>query len=120
MPETVLVLDDNPANREMMRSIFVIEGCEVVDYAQPEEALEGLDMLKPSIFIVDYHMPTMDGVSFAKKAIEMDAAHADKVFVLVTGDVEVADAADLTFLSRAEIIVKPATLNEIRKAAFSL
>ncbi len=120
MPETVLVLDDNAANRAMMRSIFIIEGCDVVDYGRPDEALEELESLSPSIFVIDYHMPAMDGVSFAKKVIETDAAYAEKAFVLVTGDIEVADAADLSFLSRAQIIVKPATLNEIRKAAFAL
>ncbi|MEL6365348.1 MAG: response regulator [Pseudomonadota bacterium] len=116
MPETVMIIDDNEVNRAMLRELFATAGCNAACFDHPDAALAALGEAAPSAFVVDYHLPVMDGVTFAQKAVEADARVAERTFVFFTGDTKVAENADLTFLNDAQIFLKPATLNTIKQA----
>lgn len=69
MSETVLVVDDDPAVRDIVAGMLEELGCEVVSAQSGPEAL---DLLKQneliSILITDINMPGMDGHELAELA----------------------------------------------------
>lgn len=69
MSETVLVVDDDPAVRDIIAGMLEELGCEVVNAQSGPDAL---DLLKQneliSILITDINMPGMDGHELAELA----------------------------------------------------
>ena len=113
MTETILVLDDNEAARAVFIDLFEMEGFEVAAFAKPVVALAKLPDVKPVAFVLDYHLPRMNGVAFARSASEVDETFPKAPFIFVTGDSTVAEEADVSFLSNAHIMLKPANLDEV-------
>ena len=78
---TVLVVDDVPETRELLRFLLQDEGITVVGEAGTgEQALELARSLRPDVVLMDMMMPGMDGVS-ATRAI-VDALPATKIVML--------------------------------------
>jgi CheY-like chemotaxis protein len=107
----ILLVDDNPINRELLREILDTEGYEV------EEAEDGLNALRlykertPDLTILDLQMPVLDGFETLKRILECNAG---AVVMAVTafamrGDRERALAAG--FL---DYITKPVEMNHLR------
>ncbi len=61
---TILVVDDEPEYRMIMRSVLMAEGYDVLLAEHGEEALEKLKEAKVDLVISDIYMPVMDGIKF--------------------------------------------------------
>jgi signal transduction histidine kinase/DNA-binding response OmpR family regulator len=64
--KTVMVVDDDPNHRALVKDILIPLGftiCESVDGAQ---CIEKLELLEPDIFLVDVEMPILDGWGLLK------------------------------------------------------
>lgn len=59
----ILVAEDNPANRELIREILEAHGYEVVEALDGEEALRKVEGMKPDLVLLDIQMPKLDGYS---------------------------------------------------------
>lgn len=59
----ILVAEDNPANRELIRAILEASGCEVVEAEDGEEALLKIREAEPDLILMDVQMPRLDGVA---------------------------------------------------------
>lgn len=59
----VLVADDNPVSRELIREILEPLDCEVLEAADGSEALETIRQALPDLVLLDIQMPVMDGFS---------------------------------------------------------
>ncbi|WP_245884239.1 response regulator [Hartmannibacter diazotrophicus] len=57
----VLVVDDDPATRTLLRRILVREGWHVREASDGERGLSMLDAKRPALVILDLMMPNMDG-----------------------------------------------------------
>jgi CheY-like chemotaxis protein len=68
---TLLVVDDEPEYRLIMRSILSAEGMEVVLAENGEEAIEKIRGNKIDMIISDVYMPVMDGIRFHRLVREM-------------------------------------------------
>ena len=60
---TILAVEDDPGIGEALRSIILEE----TDYdfhlaTKPSEALEALERVTPSLLLVDFHLPNIDGL----------------------------------------------------------
>jgi DNA-binding response OmpR family regulator len=80
----VLVVDDDPSVRDVLRIMLGFEGCQVVDAPDGESALVMFAAIRPDIVILDVTMPGMDGVEVCRqlKAI----AHPPRVIMLTARD----------------------------------
>src|SRR5512139_3405089 len=58
----ILIVDDEPQYRILLRNILQDEGHEVLDAADGEEALGKMARLKVDLVVSDVYMPIMDGV----------------------------------------------------------
>jgi len=60
-PPTVLVVEDDPALRNLMLALLEAEGFEAEAAGDGVEALEVMAHLQPALLLVDLMMPRMDG-----------------------------------------------------------
>lgn len=59
----VLLCDDSPQIRELVRIVLEVEGNEIVSEAENGlEAVEAAERLQPEVVLLDLSMPVMDGL----------------------------------------------------------
>ena len=66
----VLVAEDNPINRELLRELLENRGYAVVEACDGQEALRMVDETQPDILLLDISMPVLDGYAVARKIRE--------------------------------------------------
>lgn len=59
--KTVLIAEDNPVNRELLRELLEIRGYAVIEACNGQEAMEQLQTMRPDILLLDLNMPVLDG-----------------------------------------------------------
>jgi diguanylate cyclase (GGDEF)-like protein len=64
-PATVLVVDDEPANRKLLEALLASEGYRTTTAATGEQALELITADPPDLILLDVMMPGMDGYQVA-------------------------------------------------------
>lgn len=67
MSRVVVVDDYEPTLRMYAAAIEKMLGGEVVPFSDPREALHYLNGMEPTLCVVDYSMPDMDGVAFVQE-----------------------------------------------------
>ena len=91
-PNTVLVIDDDPAVRDLVQRYLVKEGFSVTLAASGAEGLELARKLKPRVITLDVMMPGMDGWAVLT-SLKADPALAAIPVVMMT----ISDQRDLGF-----------------------
>ncbi|MEX6504024.1 chemotaxis protein CheB [Pseudomonas zhanjiangensis] len=69
----VLIVDDSPVIRLLLRSVLEHEGFEVREASSGEQALRLLEGYRPDIVTMDVHMPGMDGYETTARILERHA-----------------------------------------------
>jgi CheY-like chemotaxis protein len=69
----VLVAEDNPVNRELLRELLENRGYTVVEACDGQEALRMVDETQPDILLLDIGMPVLDGYAVARRIRENPA-----------------------------------------------
>lgn len=59
--KTILIAEDNPVNRELLRELLEMRGYAVLETCNGEEAMEQLQKAQPDILLLDLNMPILDG-----------------------------------------------------------
>ncbi|NQU57592.1 MAG: response regulator [Rhodospirillales bacterium] len=62
MKKTILVVDDDEDQRELIRAVLEVEGYQVVEAGGGHAALEMMRAEIPDLAIIDIFMPEMDGL----------------------------------------------------------
>jgi CheY-like chemotaxis protein len=110
---TVLVVDDMPAGRELVRSVLENSGHTVVEASEGEEALRLARQVLPDLIILDIHMPVRDGFGVIEELRHDPQFAAIPVMALTAsamqGDRERAVAAGFT-----GYVTKPIRLEALR------
>ncbi|HSA92348.1 MAG TPA: response regulator [Terriglobales bacterium] len=57
----ILLAEDNPTNRELIRDVLEADGCEVIEADNGQEALHKLREILPHLVLLDVQMPELDG-----------------------------------------------------------
>jgi two-component system, cell cycle response regulator DivK len=68
--KTVLIAEDNPTNRELLRELLEIRGYKVAEACNGQEALAMVEAALPDILLLDISMPLLDGFSVVRKLRE--------------------------------------------------
>ncbi len=79
----VLVVDDEPAIRALIRQVLEGEGFEVIDAADGAEALRSVERSNPRVILLDMAMPTLDGRGFT--AAMRGRGHRIPIVVMTAG-----------------------------------
>ncbi|NIA08152.1 MAG: response regulator [Actinobacteria bacterium] len=102
---TILVVDDNSQNLELLQAYLEELQCKVISAADGVKALECVAKENPDLILLDIMMPRMSGFEVCRK-LKADPDTADIPVVMVTalnelGDIERAVAAGTDdFLSK--------------------
>lgn len=67
MPPTILVVEDNDMNMQLVEYLLEEAGYEILKATSGEEALEVASKSSPSLVLMDIHLPGMDGLSVARE-----------------------------------------------------
>jgi two-component system cell cycle response regulator DivK len=68
--KTVLIAEDNPINRELLRELLEIRGYMVLEACNGQEALTMVEQAPPDILLLDIGMPLLDGFAVVRKLRE--------------------------------------------------
>lgn len=80
---TLLVVDDSPVNRELLRGTLEPSGYEVWVTTSVAEALERLSRALPDLVLSDLHMPDEDGIGLLRR-VKADPRLAALPFVMIS------------------------------------
>lgn len=105
----VLVVDDEPQLRRVMRTALVANGYEAYEARTGEEALETLRESSPDLILLDMNMPGMGGMA-ACKAIRAQSEAAILVLSVRDGEKDKIAALDA---GADDYITKPFSVNEL-------
>ena len=112
---TILVADDNRANREALAALLETAGHEVVRAVDGREAFDRAREAKPELVISDVLMPMMDGYELARR-LKADPATSGAALMFYTAYFGGHDAQALAQAHGvARVLVKPADNAEILK-----
>ena len=64
---TILLADDSIFQRMMTRALLEAEGYHVLEAADGREAIELVRVARPDVVVMDIAMPSMDGVTAARR-----------------------------------------------------
>lgn len=80
----VLIADDDPPTRLIMREVLEQDGFEVLEAADGNEALSHYETFTPDIILLDVEMPHLDGFSVCKKIRDKETGRSTPICI-VTG-----------------------------------
>jgi CheY-like chemotaxis protein len=119
---TVLVVDDEPDTREMLKVMIGQFGGEVRACASSEEAIRLLSEWKPDVIVSDIEMPDEDGYELIRKVRRLEADHGSRQIpaVALTAYARVEDRLRALSAGYQMHIAKPAEPAELAVVIASL
>ena len=99
----ILMVDDDPHIRELVRVFLRREGFEVIEAADGMEALSKLDSVKVDLAVIDIMMPNLDGWELCR---ELRAAY-DLPILMLTAKGETSQKLKGFQLGTDDYLVKP-------------
>lgn len=87
MAKRILVVDDEPDIRDILKIVLESEGFEVEEASNGEEALEKIQHRPPDLVITDYVMPDIDGEELCRQ-IKKDILVRHIPVIMLTGKKE--------------------------------
>lgn len=88
---TILCIDDDEEIRFALGALFRLQGWETVGAPSVEEGVAAFEAHRPSLVLIDYHMPRVNGVDGVRMLRRLDAAVPIIVFTIEESQA-VADA----------------------------
>lgn len=109
-PARILVVDDEPAIRELLQEFLTREGYRVSTAADGEEALEAVKQTEPHLMLLDLRMPGMGGLAVLRRL----SKQAPEVGVIVLSAVQDASIIQETMeLGSFDYFPKPLNLERL-------
>jgi len=106
----VLIVDDDPMQRDMLREFLEEEGHRVTSAAGGEEALRLFRDLPFQLVLLDHRMPGMTGDVVLKKMKEINPL-VPAIMITAHGAVAVAVAVEVMKLGAIDFMEKPVRPN---------
>ncbi len=103
---TILVVDDDPANRALLRRILESEGYRVHLAADGAACLRLVDVENPDLVLLDVGLPDVDGYELTRK-LRLEPHYATLPVVLLTGRTALADVVTGLEAGADDYILKP-------------
>ena len=103
---TVLVVDDDPGVREVVRLSLELEGYLVKEAGGAEEGLAAVDNEAPDLILLDVMMPHVDGWEMLRQIQERHGAGSIPI-VMFSGKVDAQTAAQATARGAQGFVGKP-------------
>ena len=109
---TVLVVDDNPINPQLLTTILRGADYHVLTAGNGQEALSVIEHQVPDIILLDVMMPEMDGFSLCRQ-LKRDDNYADIPLIFITSLSQQEDIVEGFNAGGNDYIVKPFNRQEL-------
>ena len=109
----VLVVDDDPQARELLRDFLTAKEYEVIEAATGSEGLKRLRKERPHLVLLDINMPDMSGLEVLREAKAIDPAVG---VIMVTGVQEEEIGRQAMRDGAFDYITKPLDLEYLEKS----
>lgn len=109
---TILVVEDEPAQREVLSYNFEAEGFDVTTAENGEEALLLVDEMSPDIIVLDWMLPNVSGIEVCRRLKSRAETRAIPVIMLSARSEEVDRVRGLE-TGADDYVIKPYSLVEL-------
>src|SRR5512145_2053416 len=109
MPKKILVVDDKPELRTLLKSYLAQEGFEVETASDGQEALFAARRDRPDLILLDLMMPEMGGYEFMR----VYSREADTPVIILTARLEENDKVLGLELGADDYVTKPFSPREL-------
>ncbi len=106
MAEKILIVDDDPDIRDVLKLTLSEENYEILEAGDGEEALRIIRLVQPDLILLDYQMPKLDGREVCRR-IKKDLLLRHLPIIMVTGKGDISDKVDGIDAGADDYIVKP-------------
>ncbi len=107
----ILIVDDQPTNRKLLRVLFEGEGWDTVEAADGCEGLALLERESVSLVVSDILMPNMDGYLMCHHMRERPALHHVPIILYSGTYTEAADQKPALSIGADKVLAKPCPNN---------
>jgi len=108
----VLVVDDEEANRMLLRDPLEAHGYEIVEAENGEQALQKVEQRPPDVILLDVMMPRMDGFEVCRR-LKKDARTAPIPVLIITALSERMERLMGIAAGASDFLSKPVDLQEL-------
>ncbi|MHC4223777.1 MAG: HD domain-containing phosphohydrolase [Planctomycetota bacterium] len=109
-PHHILVVDDEPMIREILKETLVQEGHRVSEAENGEVACQRIDQESYDLVLTDVKMPVMDGFTLMKN---LGALTDELPVIVITSFSDIDVAVDAIRLGAYDYIVKPFNISQV-------
>lgn len=109
---TIMIVDDEPAIREMVDFALRKAGFETVLAADAREALEGVADSKPDLLLLDWMLPDISGVEIARR-LKKDELTSKLPIIMLTARTEENDKIRGLEVGADDYVTKPFSPREL-------
>jgi CheY-like chemotaxis protein len=117
---TILLADDSILQRMMMRALLEAEGYAVLEAGDGFEVLELVRLVRPDLILMDVGMPSMDGMTAARRIRAGIGEAADVPIVFLTALGESGDQDTALAAGGDAYLVKPISDRELLQVVENL
>jgi two-component system, OmpR family, alkaline phosphatase synthesis response regulator PhoP len=118
-PKRILIADDAPSARDLLRCILGRSGYEIFEARDGQEALESARRLQPDLVILDLQMPKLDGYSVASRLRSLPSFESKPILALSAGISQV-EPAKLSQAGFSRCLAKPISPSRLRSAVIDM
>jgi CheY-like chemotaxis protein len=109
---TILIVEDHDDTREMLRTLFKMWGCRVVEACNGLEAVEAASRERPAFVFIDGNLPLLDGLGATRRIRENALLSEVKIVALSGWDAPSYHAAALA-AGCNDCLIKPLDLERL-------
>jgi diguanylate cyclase (GGDEF)-like protein len=106
MAERILIVDDEPDIRDILKIILSEENYEVIEADNGEDALRLIRTKSPDLVLLDYKIPKIDGREVCR-LVKEDILLQHLPIIMVTGKGDLDDKVEGIYAGADDYIVKP-------------
>lgn len=112
MKEKILIIEDEAAIREMLGYTLMKEGYSFEEAADVDEARSQISRQKPDLILLDWMLPGMSGIDYARK-IRSDPETRDIPIIMLTARTDEMDKVRGLDTGADDYITKPFSTREL-------
>jgi CheY-like chemotaxis protein len=106
MTPTILVIEDNPLNLELVREVLIAAGMKVIEAQNGHAGLDAASQQRPSLILLDIRLPGLDGYAVLQR-LKANPATAVIPVVALTAQAMVGDREQALAAGFTDYIAKP-------------
>ncbi len=119
MAYTILIVDDEPFQLLVLRELFEMHGCRVIEATDGDEAFKIAQAEKPDLIVMDINMPKMQGDT-AIHVLRETVETAGIGIIICSGNDKEKVERSVTFGPKLKYHEKPVNLNRLWETSAEL